>query len=182
MLAPLGVASTSSDVHDATPSTGLRSSHSTQYIQLTNCDKVITHIETRLTQVVSNHYNESMGLEKNLIIGISAYSVILSISQLLMKKGLALVHSESKGWEWGRLLLQRELILGLLLQCSCVLLWIFLLRIHKLSLMFPLAAGMSFALITIGSNVWLGERPTARGLIGMVLILGGIILLQEVNL
>ena len=111
-------------------------------------------------------------LSHRLWLNLLVYSAVLTLAQILMKRGLG---AADRGLIY---LVNLHLCIGVCLQIGCVVLWLVLLRTNKLTVMFPMATGMCYALIT-ASGVIFGEQLSPRGLLGIATILVGLFLLAD---
>jgi multidrug transporter EmrE-like cation transporter len=57
--------------------------------------------------------------------------------------------------------------------------WLFVVERHAVSIAFPVYVGAMFALVTIGSALWLKESVSVQHIAGLVLILAGVIVVSR---
>ena len=112
-------------------------------------------------------------LKQSLWLNLLVYSAALTLAQILMKRGLG-------GADRGLVsLVNVQLCVGVCIQIGCVVLWLVLLRTNKLTVMFPMATGMCYALMIIASAAVFGERLSPQGLLGIATILLGLFMLAD---
>ena len=57
--------------------------------------------------------------------------------------------------------------------------WLFVVERHPVSIAFPVYIGAMFALVTVGSALWLKETISVQHVVGLLLILVGVILVSR---
>jgi drug/metabolite transporter (DMT)-like permease len=72
------------------------------------------------------------------------------------------------------------IVVGLVLYAVSTLLWIYTLSFEKLINVYAFTA-LTFVLVLAGGVLFLGEKITAPGVIGIALVLGGLYLLTNYN-
>ena len=57
--------------------------------------------------------------------------------------------------------------------------WLFVVERHAVSIAFPVYVGVLFALVTVGSTLWLKETISVQHLVGLLLILVGVVVVSR---
>ena len=57
--------------------------------------------------------------------------------------------------------------------------WLFVVEKHPVSIAFPVYVGVLFALVTLGSALWLNESFSIQHLAGLLLILAGVVVISR---
>ncbi|MDR2646338.1 MAG: EamA family transporter [Holosporaceae bacterium] len=110
---------------------------------------------------------------------ISFQVVINTLAQLLLKKGVELVHFEQSVWKLISALVSNGYIFGgVFIFVFSLLLWLYLLSQFELSFLYPFGS-LSYVLAALGGWFFFAEDITLYRIGGIFLILIGVILVAK---
>jgi drug/metabolite transporter (DMT)-like permease len=105
--------------------------------------------------------------------------IINTLAQLLLKKGVELVHFEQSIWKLILTLISNAYILsGVFIFVFSLLLWLYLLSQFELSFLYPFGS-LSYILAALGGWFFFAENVTLYRVGGIFLILMGVILVAK---
>ncbi len=109
-----------------------------------------------------------------------ALPVLETLAQILLKLGGELP-AMPLGWAWLIALLSAPLVwLSFLCDAASFVLWINILKHHKLSFAFPVTS-LCYVTISLAAWFWLGEPVKPIQIIGLISIISGVILLTDMK-
>lgn len=108
-----------------------------------------------------------------LIITAIIQSGFLAGAQYFMKKGMMHVGDYTMSWAYFKSFMNWELILSLVLYVIAMVIYMFMLRIYKLSIVYPLTS-ISYIFTILLAVVFLGEKVNIIGWLGVLFIMLGV--------
>jgi drug/metabolite transporter (DMT)-like permease len=105
------------------------------------------------------------------------YSCVSASGLILMKQGLK--GNEILKIDYINVILQWKLITGFTLYLLGFLIWLYILKQHSLTVAFPIASGLLYAVIIIGSSFFLKENIAIVRVFGIGLIFTGIYIVSR---
>lgn len=122
-------------------------------------------------------------IRMNLWVLIILYALCSSTGLILIKNGFNVQMSGVDSiWQLERLLgllMGGRFLAGFILYLSGFLIWLYILSSNDLSLVFPIASGVLYVGLLMGSVLWLHEGVGLVRITGVFLILAGIILVSR---
>lgn len=103
-------------------------------------------------------------------------SVFLAGAQLLLKLGLNKVDAFSMSWNYFKGYVSWQMILAIVMFIVALILWLYMLKNFKLSLVYPLTS-ISYIFTLILAVIFLKETVSWISFVGVVLIMAGVGLL-----
>jgi uncharacterized membrane protein len=119
---------------------------------------------------------------KHFVLWVSLYSLIMAVSQILLKLGTnqvgKFVFNDAKDVFTiiFKVVLNPFIFMSVVLMASSFFLWIYILSWFKLGLVFPLTA-LTFVFVAIMTFLFLGEKLSAINYVGICLIASGVFFL-----
>ncbi len=119
-------------------------------------------------------------MKQILLIALSAS--LGSCGQLLLKRGMTSFGATSVSAIWGqllRVLLVPQVLLGFASFAIGAIIWLVVVSRAEISYAYPVASGISYAILLFVAAAWLGEGVTWVRVVGVLLILAGLIVMTR---